>query len=375
MRTVVVVTDLLDTGANRVTLDRAVRWNAAGDQVTVFSVLREQVGQFAPLAPSLEIRHGNRRHRQLRSALPLALARLLRPARRADVVVAGTEVGFGLLLAAVAAALVRRPLAVTVHAPVDLAIDGNVEPRLRPVTRAAIRRAAVAVAVGAGLVPTLHALGMPHHRVALAANAVDQAAVRAAARAPLPIAVRTDLPMIVGSGRLAPEKGFDLLIRAHALALERSAPAHRLVVLGEGRERVALETLARELGVEASVSLVGFSHNPHAVVARSALFVLSSRWEGFPLALTEALAVGTPCLAFDCPSGPAEVLDRGRHGQLVPDQDLDALAAAIGAHLADPRPLCDRARNAAAAGLPMFDADAAAATHRRALADLVRPAG
>ncbi len=134
-------------------------------------------------------------------------------------------------------------------------------------------------------------------------------------------------PVILGVGRLTAQKDFPTLIQAFAkLSRQR---ALRLIILGEGPERQALQTLCRDLGIDDQVQLPGFQANPHAWMARSSLFVLSSRYEGSPNALVEAMALGTPAVATDCPSGPAEITDHGRIAPLVPVGDPDALAAAM----------------------------------------------
>jgi glycosyltransferase involved in cell wall biosynthesis len=141
-------------------------------------------------------------------------------------------------------------------------------------------------------------------------------------------------PVILGAGRLTRQKDFPTLIRAFALlGAERRA---RLVILGEGRLRRSLETLAEELGLCDKVSLPGFVANPYAYMAKASLFVLSSAWEGSPNVLTEALALGVPVASTDCPSGPREILDEGRYGRLVPPADVEALAQAMAATLDDP---------------------------------------
>jgi glycosyltransferase involved in cell wall biosynthesis len=117
--------------------------------------------------------------------------------------------------------------------------------------------------------------------------------------------------------------------------VRRMQPA-RLVILGEGEQRPDLERLARELDIAADVDLPGFQPNPYAFMARADVFVLSSRVEGMPLAIVEALACGCPVVSTDCPSGPAEVLEYGRYGRLVPVGDDAALAAALDATLRDP---------------------------------------
>ena len=164
-------------------------------------------------------------------------------------------------------------------------------------------------------------------------NPVVSDALRARARQPtghrwLP---GDGIPVIVGMGRLTRQKDFATLIRAFA-RVRQGLPA-RLIVLGEGEDRDDLEALCRSLGVAADVDLPGFVANPYAILARARLFVLSSRWEGLPGALIEALACGARVVATDCPSGPREILDDGRYGQLVPVEDEAALADAMRAAL------------------------------------------
>ena len=134
-------------------------------------------------------------------------------------------------------------------------------------------------------------------------------------------------PVLLGAGRLIPQKDFQTLIQAFARV--RQTRSVRLVILGEGQERAALERLVRHLSLERDVRLSGFVPNPYPYMARASLFVLSSRWEGLPGALIEALFCGVPVVATDCPSGPREILADGKHGQLVPVGDVTALANAI----------------------------------------------
>ncbi len=134
-------------------------------------------------------------------------------------------------------------------------------------------------------------------------------------------------PVILSVGRLAKQKDYPTLIRAFAL-VHRECPA-RLMILGEGEERPKLEALIQELGLDDDVSLPGFVDNPYAYMSRAAVFVLSSAWEGFGNVLVEAMAVGTPVVATDCPSGPAEILGGGKWGKLVPVGDIEKIAKAI----------------------------------------------
>jgi glycosyltransferase involved in cell wall biosynthesis len=182
-------------------------------------------------------------------------------------------------------------------------------------------------------------------RITVTYNPIDLAAVEAAAREPVAHEwLRPGQPPVVlGVGKLKPQKGFDVLLRAFARV--RASRAARLVILGEGPQRRALERLARRLGLSSDdLALPGFVVNPYAWMARSAVFALSSRWEGLPNALIEALACGCAVVSSDCPSGPAEILDAGRLGTLVPVDDADALATAIERALAPSDPSARRAR-------------------------------
>ena len=134
-------------------------------------------------------------------------------------------------------------------------------------------------------------------------------------------------PVITSAGRLWKQKDFPTLIRAFSM-VRREIPA-RLMILGEGPERPQLEQLVRELGLEAEVVLPGYVDNPTAYMRRSAVFALSSAWEGSSIVLVEALVAGVPIVSTDCESGPREVLDGGRYGALVPVGDVRALADAI----------------------------------------------
>ena len=134
-------------------------------------------------------------------------------------------------------------------------------------------------------------------------------------------------PVVLGVGRLTQAKDFPTLIRAFAL-VRKERPA-RLMILGEGEDRPKLEALVRELRLEEDVALPGFVDNPYKYMKRAAVFVLSSQWEGFGNVLVEAMACGCPVVATDCPSGPAEILENGKWGRLVPPGDPEALAKAI----------------------------------------------
>ncbi|HUR96229.1 MAG TPA: glycosyltransferase [Gemmatimonadales bacterium] len=170
---------------------------------------------------------------------------------------------------------------------------------------------------------------LPRERVRVIYNPVIDPAVVAASVTPPdhPWFVPGQPPVILGAGRLTEQKDFESLIRGFAeVARCRSA---RLLILGEGERRASLEALVQELGLAEHVQLPGFRDNVMAYMAASEVFVLSSRWEGLPTVLIEAMAAGTRVVATDCPSGPREILQDGRLGILVPVADPPALASAI----------------------------------------------
>lgn len=134
-------------------------------------------------------------------------------------------------------------------------------------------------------------------------------------------------PVIVASGRLSLQKGFDILIQAVSI-LKKTRPV-KLLILGEGVLREKLEEDIDRLSLDNDVRLVGFKANPYPYYRNADVFVLSSRWEGQPLTLIEALALGTRVVSTNCRTGPAEILDGGSLGVLVPPENPVALSIGI----------------------------------------------
>jgi len=195
-------------------------------------------------------------------------------------------------------------------------------------------RADAVVAVSTGIAQDLGSLGVAEDRIHVIHNPVDAERLRRFANADLPLELRNKIPYIVSVGRLAEQKDQQTLLRAYALSSLRQS--HHLVLVGEGSQRPHLERLGHDLGIEEKLLLLGALDNPYPVLARASLHVLSSRWEGYPNVLLEALALGVPVVSSDCPHGPRELLDNGRHGRLAPVGDANALASAMVAELAQP---------------------------------------
>ncbi|HGG59591.1 MAG TPA: glycosyltransferase [Gammaproteobacteria bacterium] len=186
------------------------------------------------------------------------------------------------------------------------------------------------VAVSQGVAEdTARVAEIPVDKISVIRNPVITASMLQAAREPVEHRWFRDhgQPVILGAGRLTVQKDFETLIRAFARVREKHSA--RLIVLGEGGQRASLENLVEELGLTDAVDLPGFQRNPHAWMRAADLFVLSSRWEGSPNVLTEAIALGTPVVSTDCPSGPVELLQEGKFGPLVPVGDVEEMARAI----------------------------------------------
>jgi glycosyltransferase involved in cell wall biosynthesis len=199
------------------------------------------------------------------------------------------------------------------------------------------RWAARVVAVSRGAADDLaRTSGFPRERIEVIYNPVIMPDTAPRAREPLdhPWFAPGQPPVVLGVGRFTRQKDFPTLVRAFG-EVRRRRPA-RLLILGEGEDRSTLEALVAELGLAEDVALPGFQDNALAYMAGSAVFVLSSSWEGLPTVLIEALAAGTQVVSTDCPSGPREILQEGRLGALVPVGDAPALGAAILDALAQP---------------------------------------
>jgi glycosyltransferase involved in cell wall biosynthesis len=179
---------------------------------------------------------------------------------------------------------------------------------------------------------------------------IDTIIARSGDRSPA-VARRTGRATVVGMGRFTREKGFDVLIRAMSLV---RAPA-MLLLLGEGKEEANLRTLAEATGISEQVTFLGFRKNPYPILREATVFVLPSRYEGFPNGLAEAMALGIPCIATRCRTGPDELIRDGVDGVLVPVEDPEAMAAAIERLLGDSG-LRERLGAAAGAAARRYDA-------------------
>ncbi len=235
--------------------------------------------------------------------------------------------------------------------------------RWRRETRRYYRRTELMVGVSQGVADDIQAMaGLPDGKTIAIHNPIITPELLETSQRPVsyPWLREDGHPLILGAGRLTRQKDFPTLIRGFALLPETLHA--RLLILGEGKDRPMLEKLITELGMTDRIALPGHVDDLPAWMRRADLFVLSSIWEGFGNVLVEAMAVGTPVVATDCPHGPREILQDGRLGPLVPIQTPQALAEAMAATLATP-PAADQLQ----AALSGFTAEAAAQHYAQAL--------
>jgi len=271
---------------------------------------------------------------------------MMRSVLRADIVILTWEYGRALLLPSIAAFILRKPTIAIVQNNVQRSIADYSSVGWQRVLRWAYARARAVVCISHDQIAMLHQIGVLESNLVTIPNGVDVERIRTLAKHPPPsILTVDDVPFVVGMGRLSSQKGFDILIRAHAEVLRRGIK-HRLVLIGYGPDKDKLTALAAELDVGDSILFLGYQTNPYPAVLRSSVYCLSSRFEGRPLVLAEAALLGVPIIAADCPTGPREILADGLYGDLVEPESVEALTTAIEQHFRDPQRLIDKSQAA-----------------------------
>ncbi len=323
MRVVFVLAGLGAGGAEKV-VNRLARHRAdRGDEVHVFGLGAADASSYFPYDERIRVEglaDPRRSNGVLRTALGIAHLRRRLLAVAPDVVVSfltkvNTMVGLAVLNTGIPTVMSERNNFRVQSMNPLWRIAGDVAFRSASVlvmqTEAARAALPARFAEAAMVIPNAAELAAPVRRT-------EQAGVR-----------------LVAVGRLEDQKGFDLLIRAFASAAGRM-PEASLTIFGEGPRRGQLEELVRATGLEDRISLPGVTRTPGEWTAEADIFVLSSRFEGFPNVLIEALSAGLPAVAFDCPWGPSEMLGGMEAGVLVPAEDVEALAGAMARVVGDP---------------------------------------
>ena len=354
-------------GVERVALRLAQAWAVAGHPV--YAAMGRRTGaETRPSAVQLDFAPPNRFAHRFESLwlVPHLVACVRR--RRPDVLFcAGNTYVVVAVLARLLLGRACPPIVCKVSNSLDRRDFGPVMRRLYPLwLRLQARFIDRFVGMAESMRPEMAAaLGLLPHQLAIVhdgALSLDEIAT-AEQRAARP--ERPEGRIFMGIGRLAAQKNFGLLIAAFA-RIARSVD--RLVILGEGPERTALEVLAARLGVADRVILPGHVADVGAALAGADVFVLSSRYEGVPAAVLEALAAGAPVVATDCSIAMAELLDGGALGRLTPPGDVEALAEAMDAA----RPPTAEARAAMRAQARRFTVERAAGGYLAVMEPLLR---
>ena len=314
-------------------------------QVTILAVQSVEKHSRLPKA-SVRVEIAVSSGKSLKLNIHQYLTKLAKEIALADVVFLPWENGPAFTYPSLIARLLNKPTVAIVQNNLQkTAIDypNAISPHL---TRWAYSQAKAVVCVSQDLKAiALSELKLQKERVTGICNGMNLETIRAKAKQPdsTDLFLNNDVPTVVAIGRLASQKGFDLLIQSHAEVI-RKGIKHQLIVLGEGEDLVTLQQLTQKLGVASSVNFLGFVANPLPILAKADLFCMSSRYEGLPLSLIEAAILGVPAISTNCPTGPREVLANGRYGDLVANESVTELTNAIARHLQNPQRLAAKAK-------------------------------
>jgi glycosyltransferase involved in cell wall biosynthesis len=329
VRIAVTIFSLRPGGAERVASTLVNGWASAGDDVTVVT-FEPPASDFYRIDPAVrrialetESRSKNWRDYFGNNARRVGLLRRAIRSSNAKVVLSlGDKTNVLTLLATIGC---RVPVIVAEHNDPRRHRIGAAATALR---RALYPRARMVVVLTPGIASWAERVVRPGS-VRVIPNPVDTQFTKDRG-----IAEKSAKPTVVAIGRLVPQKGIDLLLPAFAQCVQRH-PEWRLQIYGEGSERENLRAIAKDLDILSAVEFNPPTKEPERVLRQSQLFVLSSRYEGFPMALLEAMACSVPVVSFDCQSGPSEMISHGVNGMLVPPGDVSALANAMSRLMGD----------------------------------------
>lgn len=323
-----ILPDLRFGGAQRVMLELARRFLADGIRVDIVNLTG--TGELVSEVPA-EARYVALARTTNDSRVALALGsvgRLRRFLRReSPSAVLSTMTGTNLVTVIAARSVGFRGRLVVREAASTL----NTSSLMNWLVRLLYRRADHVITVSNGVADDMKTLGLADTHLTTIPNPIDADRVRSLSQAEI---VSSPRPYLIAVGRLTQQKDHVTLLRAFAACNARST--YDLTIVGKGPEQARLSGLVNELGLIGQVRFVGALQNPYPSIASAGLLVLSSRWEGYPNVLLEALALGVPVVSTDCVAGPAELLSDGRFGRLARVGDAAGLARAIDDELARP---------------------------------------
>jgi glycosyltransferase involved in cell wall biosynthesis len=328
-KVVFIMPNLMGGGAERILINVVTALDRTKFEPVLF--LQKRMGPFLDHVPAdVPVYFGSDPPGKTRAQLPRFIREYLRSIRDADVIVGFLELVPGYL--AILAGYLRRKSALTM-------VHVNLDFYLTEVATWHRWASMLLYPLAQGIVFCSQAgrdsfkKAVPGHPRALHVvhNPIDLDAVRAEAQLSLPGTAKLAVakPFLLGVGRLERQKGFDLLIEAFAKVVKAGLDYH-LVILGEGPDRPQLEKLMNSLHISDRVFLLGFARNPFPYFKAADMFVLSSRFEGMPTVVIEAMALGVPTVCFDGKSGTSELFQGGKSpGILVPAENVQKLADAV----------------------------------------------
>jgi glycosyltransferase involved in cell wall biosynthesis len=333
IRVLFVMLDLGAGGAELSLLELLKRLDRSRVKPSLFLLHRNGM-HLDQIGADMDVSFGYEGNARMRYHMLSILKKAVSLGSRADVIVGSME-GMPTYVAWLAAKLLRKPIIGWIRTELDeyltLLPGWN-----RRIARWLYPRCDAVVVPSTGCLHSLSRVThIPASRLRTIHNAVDRSRVRALAAERLPAIGNTgQRRYVLGIGRLLnAQKGFDLLVRAHAAVRSRGIN-HDLVILGEGKDRLALEKLAHSLYVQDSLSMPGFQRNPFPWLQNARALVAPARVDGLGRIFLEAIALGVPVIGSPA-SGPTEVLNYGDFGIVVKHEDVDSLADAIASILLD----------------------------------------
>jgi glycosyltransferase involved in cell wall biosynthesis len=324
LKVLVVIASLEIGGAQRLVVDLIN--NMDRKRLSLSLALSKATGGFLPRIPSdcnvFDLERSSWRDFPW---LILKLAWILRK-ERPDVVLSVLQ--HSNILAFLARLISRKKMPIVMSEHISAHHYLQCQPWMRRLIGVSYQNADCMIAVSKGVADEMITYwGLQEERVKMIYNPVDLDSVKSLGAEPLSMSHEMQEPIIISVGRFTRQKGYSYLL--HAFAEVSVQIPCTLVLVGDGEDRRELEQLALDLGIKDRTVFTGLDSNPYRWISRSNVFVLSSLYEGFAIVLLEALALGIPVIASDCPHGPSEILRNGRDGLLVPPSDSSALAQAL----------------------------------------------
>lgn len=331
-----ILPDLCGGGAERVTLFLIERLQNMGYQVDIL-LFKDYRAYDTSMLSQVRFLSLLQTSEKISRHLPKFIVRYFRLVREYDVLIAGLEF-WPSYMVSIASLLQRKKTLWVNHTCLSRYVQerGFSHGHLT-LTRILSRLAGRIISVSEGAKTDLiENVGVDKRKIQVIQNPHDLERIQKLSREPLSDEEERFLekPVILFAGRLAKHKGCDLLISAFGKLVDRGYDIN-LLMIGDTSEAAEFEEQIRVLGLQNRVLMPGFKENPYKYMSRSAVFVLPSRIEGFPMVLVEAMTCGCPVIAADCPTGPAEILEMGKYGSLVKMEDADGIVSAAEELLTD----------------------------------------